>query len=396
MTALLSALVVVACVAEPPARVGGSGVALAGVAPTPPLGWNSWQPYGCGVTEAQVKAQADALVSTGLRDAGYRYVVVDDCWNASTRTKDGALQSDSTRFPDGMSSLGEYLHQRGLKFGLYVGASDKTCTQYQGQYPGATGSRGVEQRDAATLAWWGVDYIKADWCSSNGDHDDQVAAFTAWRDAVRATGRPMVLSINPNSGVSGMPPGQRFDWGGVATMTRITNDIAASFASVLGIADVVGLVTPRTRADAFNDPDMLVVGQGLSAAQARTQMSLWAMMAAPLMIGTDLTRLSDAGLGVVGNQAMLAIDQNSRVVSGAPVAGDPQVWSRAIGPKGLAVSMTNRTSRNATVTVSLASLGLSGDGVVGVDVWTSKRYQAHDGVLSVQVAAGDTALLEIV
>ncbi|GAB18587.1 putative glycoside hydrolase [Gordonia effusa NBRC 100432] len=396
LTALLSVVIVTACVADPPTRVGGDGVAVPGVAPTPPMGWNSWQPFGCAVTEAQIRAQADALVSSGLRDAGYRYVVVDDCWNASARANDGALQADSTRFPSGMAALGEYLHERGLKFGVYVGASDKTCTQYQGHYPGATGSRGVETRDAATLASWGADFVKADWCSSNGRHDDQVQAFTAWRNALRAVGRPMVLSINPNSGVSGTPPGQTYDWGGVATMTRVTNDIAPTFDSVLGIADAVGLVAPRTRIDAFNDPDMLVVGQGLSTPHARTHMSLWAMMAAPLMLGTDLTRLSTSDLSLVANKAMVALDQDARVVSGAPVAGDAQVWSRAIGHKGLAVSMTNRTSKATTITVSLASLGLTGDTVAGVDVWTSKRYQARDGALSVRVAPGDTALLEIV
>ncbi|MFW0792140.1 glycoside hydrolase family 27 protein [Gordonia sp. CPCC 205333] len=396
LTALLSAVIVTACVADPPGRVGGDGVALPGVAATPPMGWNSWQPFGCSVTEAQVRAQVDALVSSGLRDAGYRYVVVDDCWNASDRAEDGALQADPTRFPSGMAALGQYVHARGLKFGLYVGASDKTCTQYQGVYPGATGSRGVETRDAATLASWGADFVKSDWCSSNGRHEDQVEAFTAWRNALRTVGRPMVLSINPNSGVAGTPPGQAFDWGGVATMTRVTNDIAPNFQSVSTIADAVGLVAPRTRVDAFNDPDMLVVGQGLSASHARTQMSLWAMLAAPLMLGTDLTRLSSENVATVANRAMIALDQDARAVSGAPVAGDAEVWSRAIGQKGLAVSMTNRTSKPKLISVSLASLGLTGDTVAGVDVWTSKRYQARDGALAVRVAPGDTALLEIV
>lgn len=393
LAALLATVIVAGC-ADAPVRVGGDGVALVGVAPTPPMGWNSWQPFGCGVTEAQVRTQADVLVSSGLRDAGYRYVVVDDCWNASGRAADGQLQADSTRFPGGMAALGTYLHARGLRFGLYVGASDKTCTQYLGQYPGATGSRGVEARDARTLSAWGVDFIKADWCSSDARHDGQVVAFTAWRDALRRVGRPIVLSINPNSGVAGTPPGQLYDWGGVATMTRLTNDVTSSFDSVLGIADAVGGFARRTGPDGFNDPDMLVVGQGLSPAQARTQMSLWAMLAAPLMLGTDLTRLSDVALRIVGNPALIEIDQDERGASGAPVAGDPQVWSRAIGRKGLAVSMTNRSSRMTTLSVPVTALGLAGV-VAGVDVWTSRRYVAADGRLSAQVGPGDTVLLAI-
>lgn len=371
-------------------------MALDGVAPTPPLGWNSWQPFGCAVSESDIRAQADALVATGLRDVGYSYVVVDDCWNATQRTAIGGLQPDSTRFPGGMAALGEYLHARGLKFGLYVGASDKTCTQYLGQYGGATGSRGFEARDAATLASWGVDFVKADWCSSDGRRGDQVAAFTAWRDALRRVGRPIVLSINPNSGVSGTPPGQLVDWGGVATMTRITNDIEPSFASLLGIADVVGSVADRSQPNGFNDPDMLVVGQGdLTAAQMRTQMSLWAMMAAPLMIGTDLTKLSDDARAALTNRAVLAIDQDQRAAAGAPVAGDPEIWSRAVGAKGLAVSLTNRSARERVLSVEVTALGMSGPAATGVDAWTGKRYPTVEGRLSVSVAAGDTALLTI-
>ncbi|WP_419228633.1 glycoside hydrolase family 27 protein [Gordonia sp. CPCC 205515] len=410
MVVLVTALaLVIGCAPEKSARIGGDGPAIPGLPSTPPMGWNSWNTFGCNITEQQVRAQADALVSSGMRDAGYRYVVVDDCWAAPTRADDGRLQADPIRFPSGMAALGTYLHDRGLKFGVYSGASDKTCTQFQGAYPGTTGSRGHESTDASTFAGWGVDYLKYDWCSSDSDHDHQVEAFTTMRDALRTTGRPMVYSINPNSGVSGSVPGSVDDWGGVATMTRVTNDGVAAWSTGAGpsgsqgiteIIDAVGPLASRVSPGTFNDPDMLVVGVAgtppLTPAQQRTQMSLWAMMAAPLIAGNDLGAMSADTRSLLTNPAVLAIDQDQRVSAGAPVDDDSEIWSRPIGDKGLAVSLTNRSGHPRTMSVSLASLGLTGDSVAGVDAWTGRRYQAAGGELTVEVATDDTVLLQIV
>ncbi len=395
------------CMPDPPGRIGGAGVAIAGLPSTPPLGWNSWNTFGCDITEELIRSQADALVESGLRDSGYRYVVVDDCWGADHRAADGSLQADPQRFPSGMAALGRYLHDRGLGFGLYSGASAQTCTQYQGTYPGSTGSFGHETQDAATFADWQVDYLKYDWCSSDSDHDDQVAAFTAMRDALRATGRPIVYSINPNSGVSGSVPGAEFDWGGVATMTRATNDITPAWSTdsgpsgFQGIVDIVDAIAPlgaRVAPGSFLDPDMMVVGIGddLTAAMDRTQMSMWAMMAAPLIAGNDLTQMSVQTLATLTNPAILALDQDERVSAGRPVDDDPEIWSRAVGDKGLVVSLTNRSDHPRTLSVSLASLGLVGDDtVVGVDAWTGNEYRAAHGELSVPVGVADTVVLEI-
>ncbi|WP_373691976.1 glycoside hydrolase family 27 protein [Gordonia mangrovi] len=410
LAAVLVTLGFVACTPDPEGRIGGDGVAIDGLPATPPMGWNSWNTFGCNITEQIVREQADALVLTGLRDAGYRYVVVDDCWAAPERADDGSLQADPGRFPSGMAALGRYLHDRGLKFGLYAAADEKTCTQFLGTYPGATGSRGHEDADAQTFADWQVDYLKYDWCSSNSDHDAQVSAFTAMRDAIRDTGRPMVYSINPNSGVADSVPGAEFDWGGVATMTRVTNDITpvwstnADDSGAQGVIDIVDAVAPlasRVEPSAFNDPDMLVVGvdgnPGLTLAQQRTQMSMWAMMAAPLIAGNDLTRMSTQTLDLLRNRAVIAIDQDGRVSAGAPVDDDPEVWARAVGDKGLVVSLTNRSDHPRAISVSLGSLGLVGDDTVGaVDAWTGRRYQAADGQLTVDVAVNDTVLLQIV
>nr|EMP11860.2 alpha-galactosidase [Gordonia sp. NB41Y] len=391
---------------DDPTRLGGEDAAIGGLPATPPMGWNSWNTFGCGITEQIVRAQADALVSSGLRDAGYTYVVVDDCWMAPTRAADGRLQADPVRFPSGMAALADYVHARGLGFGIYAGARGQTCAQFTGAYPGATGSGGLEQVDARTFAGWGVDFLKYDWCSSDTSHDTQVSAFTTMRDALRVTGRPIVYSINPNSGVAGSVPGAEFDWGGIATMTRATNDITATWSTdsgpsgYQGVTDIVDAVAPlgsRVGPGAFVDPDMLVVGVGdtLTPADERTQMSMWAMLAAPLMAGNDLTTMSARTRAVLADAGVIGIDQDPRVQAGAPVGDDPEIFSRALGDKGLVVSLTNRADHPRTMSVALADLGLTGDTVVGVDAWTGVRHQASGGRLSVEVGVHDTALLRI-
>ncbi|GAB38139.1 MULTISPECIES: glycoside hydrolase family 27 protein [Gordonia] len=404
--AVIAALAAVACTPQQEGRIGGDGPAIPGLAAVPPMGWNSWNTFGCGITEQIVRAQADALVSSGLRDAGYKYVIVDDCWAAPQRDASGRLQADPVRFPSGMAALGAYLHERGLLFGIYSGARDKTCTQYQGTYPGATGSGGHEVIDAQTFAGWGVDYLKYDWCSSNTSHDDQVSSFTAMRNALRDTGRRIVFAINPNSGYAGSVPGAQFDWGGTATTTRVTNDVTPAWSTangpsgyqgIVNIVDVAGPLTARVKPGSFIDPDMLVVGSpGLTAAEQRTQMSMWSMMAAPLIAGNDLTNMSQQTLDALRNAAIIAIDQDSRVVAGAMVDDDPEVWSRAIGDKGLVISLTNRSDHARTLSVSLGSVGLVGDAsVTGVDAWTGRSFTAQHGELSVPVGVHDTAVLEI-
>ncbi|WP_197501403.1 MULTISPECIES: glycoside hydrolase family 27 protein [unclassified Gordonia (in: high G+C Gram-positive bacteria)] len=404
--AVIAALAAVACTPQQEGRIGGDGPAIPGLAAVPPMGWNSWNTFGCGITEQIVRAQADALVSSGLRDAGYKYVIVDDCWAAPQRDASGRLQADPVRFSSGMAALGVYLHERGLLFGIYSGARDKTCTQYQGTYPGATGSGGHEVIDAQTFAGWGVDYLKYDWCSSNTSHDDQVSSFTAMRNALRDTGRRIVFAINPNSGVAGSVPGAQFDWGGTATTTRVTNDVTPAWSTangpsgyqgIVNIVDAAGPLTARVKPGSFIDSDMLVVGSsGLTAAEQRTQMSMWSMMAAPLIAGNDLTNMSQETLDMLRNAAIIAIDQDSRVVAGAMVDDDPEVWSRAIGDKGLVISLTNRSDHARTLSVSLGSVGLVGDAsVTGVDAWTGRSFTAQHGELSVPVGVHDTAVLEI-
>ncbi|WP_322973077.1 MULTISPECIES: glycoside hydrolase family 27 protein [Gordonia] len=411
VAALAPAMVVAGCTAVPEDRIGGERPAIDGVAKTPPMGWSSAQSLGCEVSETAIHEQADALVSSGLRDAGYRYVIVGDCWSARERAADGALVPDPRRFPSGMTALGRYLHDRGLLFGLSSAAGTRTCAQHSGRSAGSTGSLGHEARDAATFADWGVDYLAYDWCSAQSDRDEQIAAFTVMRDALRELGTPIVYAINPNRGLDTTRPGWDSYWGGVATVTRVTGPTVPAWSTegrdrkAQGVVEVIDALAPlagRVRPGTYNDPGLLPVGIApgsgeLTESEQRTQVSMWAMMAAPLMVGVDLTRMPGSAIRILTNRAIVRIDQDERVSAGARVAGNPEVWSRAIGDRGLVVSLTNRGPAPRRLSVSLRDLGLTGDGrVAGVDAWTGDRYRAVDGRLAVTVAAHDTAVLTIV
>jgi alpha-galactosidase len=384
--------------------IGGSGMAIPAVAPLPPMGWNSWNSFGCDIDETRIEQQADAMVSSGLADAGYRYIVIDDCWYAPQRDADGSLVADPSRFPSGIKALADRLHGQGLRLGIYAGASDRTCAQLSGSYPGKTGSEGREQQDSDTFASWGVDFIKYDWCSDDADLERQQRDFTAMRDAIRATGRPMVYSINPNSGVGAKVPGAQHDWGGVATMTRITNDITAAwstgqgsagFQGVREIIDAAGDVTDRVSPGRWIDPDMLEIGVGdaLTPAQQRSHLAMWSMMAAPLIAGNDLTRMSRATAHLLASPGVVAIDQDRLGTAGGPTTGNRDIWTRPLDGGGLAVALFNPADTPRTMSVSPADLGASG---AVFDVWTGAPVPLSAGSeVSLTVAAGDTALLRV-
>lgn len=270
----------------------------------PTLGWNSWNAFGCAVTEADVERQADALVASGLADAGYRTVVVDDCWSAPTRDTDGRLRANPATFPSGMAALGAYLHARGLRFGLYASPADRTCAQRYGAHPGRTGSVGSEDLDARTFAAWGVDYLKYDWCGPGAGRSAQLAAFRVMRDALARTGRPIVYAINPNSGVAGEVPGASGDWSGIADSVRVTNDVLPTWSTGSGpqgnrgIGDVLSDVPPVP--GTVRDLDMLVVGlPGVTEDQARTQIVQWSRLGSPLLLGSDVSRLTPGVLDLL-------------------------------------------------------------------------------------------------
>lgn len=382
--------------------IGGSGVAIPAAAAMPPMGWNSWNSFGCNIDEQKIEDQADAMVSSGMAAAGYRYVVIDDCWYSPDRDTDGSLVADPARFPSGIKALADRLHDQGLQLGIYSGASDLMCAQLAGAYPGRTGSEGHEEQDAATFASWGVDFVKYDWCSNDPDLDRQIRDFTAMRDAIRDTGRPMVYSINPNSGVGARLPGAEHDWGGVATMTRVTNDITAAWTTGQGpdgyqgvrdIIDAAGEVTDRVSAGRWIDPDMLEIGVGdaLTPAQQRSHLAMWAMMAAPLIAGNDLTRMSPPTARLLTTPGVIAIDQDPLGTAGSPTELDRDIWTRQLSGGALAVALFNPGDIAREMTVTPADLGIEG---TVTDAWTGAPIRSAP-TITMTVAPGDTAMLRI-
>ncbi|MET9326818.1 glycoside hydrolase family 27 protein [Tsukamurella sp. NPDC003166] len=263
----------------------------------PTLGWDSWNLDGCTVTAARVERQADALISSGLADAGYRTVIVDDCWFAPDRTGAGELTANPRTFPGGIPALADRLHAQGLELGIYESPGDRTCAQQSGAYPGSTGSAGHEEQDARTFADWGVDYLKYDWCGPGVPAELQRETFRRMRDALAATGRRITYAINPNSGVAGDVPGATGTWAGIADAVRVTNDVVPAWRTGApatenqGIADVLDRVPPDP--GTVRDLDMLVAGlPGVTEDQGRTQITQWARLRSPLIITADIATLS--------------------------------------------------------------------------------------------------------
>ncbi|MEQ0564506.1 ricin-type beta-trefoil lectin domain protein [Amycolatopsis sp. NEAU-NG30] len=371
---------------------------------TPPLGWNSWNSFGCNVSESAVRQAADAMVSSGMRDAGYRYIVVDDCWFDPQRDAQGALRASPSKFPGGMKALGDYIHSRGLKFGIYQVPTDRTCAQRTGTYPGSTGSQGHEVQDANTFASWGVDYLKYDWCSPAGTRDEQVARFTIMRDALRATGRPIVYSINPNSYHA--ITGDKYDWGQVADLWRTTEDLLDIWQNgntnsyPMGVGNVLDVNAPlaaQAGPGHWNDPDMLVVGRpGLSLTESRTHFTLWALMAAPLMAGNDIRTMSADISAVLRNPRLLAVDQDSLGAGGRRVRddGDAEVFAKPLADGSVAVGLLNRGGGTATVSTTAAQIGLSGSSFTLTDLW-SGATSASSGTISASVPSHGIAAYRV-
>ncbi|MFC3572106.1 glycoside hydrolase family 27 protein [Streptomyces yaanensis] len=397
-----TALTLSACVT---ASAGTTAEAAPGSpALTPPLGWNSWNSFGCGVDETQVRQAADAMVSSGMKDAGYQYVVVDDCWFDPQRDSAGNLRANSAKFPSGMKALGDYIHSKGLKFGIYEAPNERTCAQGVGTYPGSTGSKGHEAQDAVTFASWGVDYLKYDWCSSSGTLDQQVAQFTLMRDALRATGRPIVYSINPNSFHA--ITGATYNWGEVADLWRTTEDLLDIWQNgntnsyPMGVGNVLDIDAPLAAQSGpghWNDPDMLVVGRpGLSLNESRSHFALWSLLSAPLIAGNDIRTMSSDVSAILRNPRLLAVNQDSLGAGGRRVRddGDTEVFAKPLSDGSVAVGLFNRGSGTATVTATAAQVGLTGGPFTLTDLWTGGT-SSTSGQISASVPAHGVAVFKM-
>jgi len=318
-----------------------AAVGTQAIAATPPMGWNSWNKFACDINEQLVREVADAMVSSGLREAGYQYVNIDDCWQG-TRDARGFIQPDPVRFPSGMKALADYVHARGLKFGLYSDAGWLTCG-------GRPGSRGHEFQDAQTYALWGVDYLKYDWCSTDGLKAE--GAYMTMSTALRQTGRPILFSL--------CEWGQSKPWTwakGVGHAWRTTDDIFDCFDcvedrggwkafGVLQIMDMQQGLRAYAGPGHWNDPDMLEVGNGMPEHQDRAHLSIWAMLAAPLIAGNDVRHMSGQTRAILARRDVVAIDQDALGVQGWRHAAQDGVeyWFRPLDGGDWAFMALNRT-----------------------------------------------------
>jgi alpha-galactosidase len=374
-----------------PARAAAGSPAL-----TPPLGWNSWNTFGCNINEQLIRDSAKAMVDSGMKAAGYQYVVVDDCWMASTRDGQGNLQADSARFASGMKALGDYIHSLGLKFGIYESPGSKTCAQWNGSYPGTTGSLGHEAQDANQFAAWGVDYLKYDWCDSAGTLDDQVARFSVMRDALRATGRPFVYSINSNS-YHADKTGATHNWSQVADMWRTTEDIQAHWPNVTGVVDTNAPLAAQAGPGHWNDPDMLEVGRsGLSSTEWKSHFALWALMGAPLIAGNDIRSMPADVSEILRNPRLIAVNQDPLGAGGRRVRddGDTEVFAKPLSDGSVAIGLFNRGDATTTIRTTASEVGLSGNSFTSTDLWGGGTTAAS-GEISASVPAHGIAAFKV-
>ncbi|GGP65150.1 glycoside hydrolase family 27 protein [Saccharothrix coeruleofusca] len=375
-----------------------------GVARTPPMGWNTWNTFGCDINEQLIRQTADALVANGMAARGYRYVVVDDCWFDPDRDAQGNLRAHPTRFPSGMKALGDYLHGKGLKFGLYQVPAAETCAQYFNAFPGATGSKGHEVQDARQFAAWGVDFLKYDWCSPQGTIDDQVRDFAKMRDALAATGRPIVYSINPNS--IHAKTGRLRDWGDVANMWRTTEDITNRWDtgsdgnSFMGVKNIIDWTVPLAsyaQPGGFNDPDMMEVGNGgMTDTEQRSHFAMWAIMAAPLIAGNDVRNASSATLSILNNSDLITVNQDPLGLQGVQVSfdGTRRVLAKRLADGDVAVAMLNQGNTTTTISTTANTIGKTGSSFTLRDLWTGAT-STTTGAISASVPAHGTAVFRV-
>ena len=313
------------------------------LAMTPPMGWNGWNSFRCRINETVIREVADAMVSNGMKDAGYNYLILDDCWQIG-RDSNGTILADPKRFPSGKKILGDYIHSKGLKFGIYSDAGTETCR-------GRPGSKGHELQDAMTYATWGIDYLKFDWCL-HGKQDAE-SSYRLMRDALYKSGRPMVFSIcewgknNP------------WEWGkDIGHLWRTTPDIINCFdcRNILGGMGVLQIIDRMADLGSFagpghwNDADMMQIGNGiLSPAEERLHFSMWAMFSSPLIAGNDIRIMSPETLAILTNREVIAIDQDRLGVSAFLWLkyGDLEIWFKPLDHGEFAVCLINRSFKTA-------------------------------------------------
>jgi len=367
------------------------------LAQTPPMGWNSWNKFQCNVSEDLIKSIADAIAANGMKEAGYQYVVIDDCWQVS-RDENGVIVADPQRFPSGIKASADYVHSKGLKFGIYSDAGTKTCA-------GRPGSQGHEYQDALQYARWGVDYLKYDWCNTGTRNAEE--AYSTMSSALLATGRPIIFSL--------------CEWGtakpwlwakGIGNLWRTTGDISDYWAGqkkwpdggccqngMLDIVDQQVGLYPFAGPGHWNDPDMLEVGNGgMTTPEYRAHFSFWALLAAPLIAGNDVRSMSPEIREILTNAEVIAVDQDKLGQEGRRVRKDAdlEVWAKTLADGSRAVILFNRGTADSKVSVTWDAIGYPAHLTAKVrDLWAHTDAGSFSGSYTANVPSHTVAMVKI-
>jgi alpha-galactosidase len=365
-----------------------------GLARTPPMGWNSWNKYACkGLNEKVVRETADAMASNGMKDAGYQFVIIDDCWQTG-RDAEGNIVADAELFPSGIKALADYIHAKGLKFGIYTDVGTMTCAK-------RPGSIGHEYQDAKQYANWGVDYLKEDWCNTLPGQNSE-SSYTLMRDALATAGRPIVFSI--------CEWGSTKPWlwaGSIGNLWRATGDIQDCWDckkqwggnGVVQILDQMNGLETYAGPGHWNDPDMLEVGNGgMTTVEYRAHFSMWAMFSAPLLAGNDISNMTADTKEILLNKEVIAIDQDPLGQQGRRVKkmGDLEVWSKQLSDGGRAVTLLNRGAATAKISVAWSDIGYPDALTASVrDLWAAKDVPKQRESYSAEVPSHGVVMVTV-
>jgi len=363
---------------------------------TPPMGWNSWNTFECeGVNETVIREMADAMVEKGLKDVGYQYIVIDDCWQIG-RDENGYIIVDKEKFPSGIKVLADYVHSKGLKFGIYSDAGTMTCAR-------RPGSKGFEYKDAETYAKWGVDYLKYDWCFTEGQ--DAKTSYKLMRDALYKAGRPIVFSMCE------WGENKPWEWAeNVGHLWRTTLDIDMNGrydgninGNLFGWSDLVDMQVGLEKYAGpghWNDPDMLAVGNNdMPINEARAHFSMWAMLAAPLMAGNDLRSMSFSDQEILTNKELIAINQDALGKQGFKIKdyGNFEVWQKPLSNGDIAICLFNREIKNKKYQVNWNQMNIkdfSGEYSIK-NLWKNKTIGTTKTNFLIEVPARDVVVFRL-
>lgn len=375
------------------------------LAPTPPMGWNSWNKFACDVSEKLIMETADAMANSGMKEAGYQYVVIDDCWQVG-RDSMGFIVADPVRFPSGIKALADYIHAKGLKFGIYSCAGTETCG-------GRPGSRGHEYQDAYMYAQWGVDYLKYDWCKTEGQ--TALESYRLMSQKLKEAGRPILFSLCE------WGDNKPWEWAKpIGHMWRTTGDIYDCFDceknhgtwsawGVMRILDMQEGLRVHAGPNQWNDPDMLEVGVGaLTDNEARAHFSMWCMLAAPLIAGNDLRSMTPQTLAIITNKDAIAVNQDALGVQGfkhSSVNG-LETWYKPLDNGEWAVCYLNRSKEDVALNINWNTINitdeLSSRSINGAttqytikDIWAHKEIGTTKKEMKTVVKTHDVVMLRL-